>query len=52
MINSDDYIEENKTELNLKWPYSRSSIQNTHCRWFRIMKNNCIIEFNKQSTRY
>ena len=29
--------------------YSRSSIQNTYCRWFRIRKNKCIIEFNKQS---
>ena len=24
--------------------YSRSSIQNTHCRWFRIRENKCIIE--------
>ena len=27
--------------------YSRSSIQNTDCRWFRIRKNKCIIELNK-----
>ena len=26
--------------------YSRSSIQNTYCRWFWIGKNKCIIEFN------
>ena len=27
--------------------YSRSPIQNTYYRWFRIRKNKCIIEFNK-----
>ena len=30
--------------------YSRSSIQITYCRWFRIRKSKCIIECNKQST--
>ena len=32
--------------------YSRSSIQNTNNKWFRIWKNKCIIEFNKQPARY
>ena len=31
--------------------YSRSSIQNTYCRWIWIRKNKRIIEFNKQSVR-
>ena len=53
MINFDDYTNENIVEHNSKVAlYSRSSIQNTYCRWFWIRKNKCIIEFNKQSTRY
>ena len=42
MINFDDYTNENKIAI-----YSRSSIQNTYYRWFRIGKNKCIIKFNK-----
>ena len=47
MINFDDYTNENKIEHNLNWPYFKSSIQNTHCRWFWTKKNKCIIESNK-----
>ena len=32
--------------------YSRSSIQRTNNRRFRIWKNKCIIKCNKQSTGY
>ena len=28
--------------------HSRSSIQNTYCRWFRIIKNKCISQINNQ----
>ena len=52
MINFDDYTNENKSEHNLKWPYSRLSIQSTYYKRFRIWKNKCIMKFNKQSTRY
>ena len=31
--------------------YSRSSIQNTCCRWFWIRKNKLVIKFNKQPAR-
>ena len=31
--------------------HSRSSIQNTYCRWFRIRKNKCIIEFNTNTNK-
>ena len=48
MINLDDYTNENKTLHNSKVEiYSRSSIQNTNNRGFRIWKNKCITEFNK-----
>ena len=42
----------------IRWPYIPDHpyriliVQNTHCRWFWIGKNKCIIESNKQSTRY
>ena len=44
MINFDDYTNENKSEHNLKWPYSRLSIQSTYYKRFRIRKNKCIID--------
>ena len=48
MINFDDYTNENKLKHNPDWFYiSRSSIQNTNNRRFRIWKNKYIIKFNK-----
>ena len=52
MINFDDYVNENKPKHNLKWPYTRSYIQNTNNRKLPIWKNKSIIEFNKQPARY
>ena len=53
MLNFDDYANKSKTENNLKWPYIPDHP-------YRILliggsgiwKNKCIIEFNKQPTRY
>ena len=54
MINFDEYTNENKTEHNPKWPYIPDHPYRVliDCRWFRIRKNKCIIEFDKQPTRY
>ena len=52
MINFDDYTNENTIWNDyaiLVAIHSRSSIQNTYCRWFRIRKSKCFIEFNKIS---
>ena len=46
MINFDDYTNENKIEHNSKWPHIPDHPY-TYCRWFRIRKNKCIIEFDK-----
>ena len=53
MSNFDDYANENKTEHNLKWPYISDHP-------YRILiiggsgsgESKCVIEFNKQPTRY
>ena len=51
MINFDDYVNENKTEHNLKWPYySRSSIQNINNRRLTLRKNKCIIKLINNQT--
>ena len=49
MFNLDNITNENNKELNRKWPYSRSSIQNVNNWWFWIRKNKYIIEFNKSA---
>ena len=53
MINFDDYMNENKTQHNSKWPHIPDHP-------YRILiigrsgfgKNKCIIEFNKQPARH
>ena len=53
MINFDDYVNENKTQHNLKWPYIPDHP-------YRILiiggsesgKEKCIIKVNKQPARY
>ena len=53
MINFDDYVNENKTQHNLKWPYIPDHP-------YRILiiggseyeKKKCIIKVNKQPARY
>ena len=53
MLNFDGYANKSKTENNPKWPYIPDHP-------YRILliggsgiwKNKCIIEFNKQPTRY
>ena len=53
MINFDNYTNENKTEHNPKWPHIPDHpYRLLIVGGFRIRKNKCIIEFNKQSTRY
>ena len=51
MIDFDDYVNENKAQRNLKWPYNPD-------RPYRILiiggsgsGKTCIIEFNKQPAR-
>ena len=50
MINSDEYSND-RTQSKVAI-YSRSPIQNTHCRSFMIRKSKYIIEFNKQLSKY
>ena len=53
MIKFDDYVNENKTEHDKKWPYIPD-----HPYSILIIevlgseKNKCIIKFNKQPIRY
>ena len=53
MINFDDYTTENKAAHNSKWTYIPDHPYRILIRrWFRIRKNKCIMESNKQSTIY
>ena len=53
MINFDDYVNENKTEHNLNWPYIPDyPLQNINNRQLTIWKKRCIIKFKKQTARY
>ena len=55
MINFDDNVDENKTEHNLKRPYSPDHpyrILITNNRMFWIWKSDSIIKSNKQPARY
>ena len=49
MINFDEYVNQNKTEHNQKWPYIPD---HPHKMQVQDLENKCIIEVNNQSTRY
>ena len=52
MIHFDNYTNENKTEHNLKWPYIPDHSYRILIIGGSRSGKNCIIKFDKKSTRY